>query len=157
MEVRPGKSKQKGQHTMANKPSSYADLIRGQEKLLAAVKEHAPNLPSVEIHHTALQQLVDQLKDAKARQDSLRASGQAATQGLTDLVNQAKLAAIRLRSVVRADMGPKSEQLVQFDVAPLRKRGRRAAKPPAVPPPTTPPAEAPTAPVEPAQTTPPKT
>jgi hypothetical protein len=38
-----------------------------------------------------------------------------------------------VRGVVRADLGPRNEQLVHFGVAPLRKRAPRSAKPPAQP------------------------
>jgi hypothetical protein len=112
---------------MASK-NSYADMIRQWEKLLAAVQEHAPNLPSVDIHRTTMEQTVGRVKDVKARQDSLQAAGQVATQDLKDLLVKASEASIRLRGVVKADIGPKSEQLVHFGVAPLRKRSRRAAE-----------------------------
>ena len=55
---------------------------------------------------------------------------------------------MRLRAVVKSNLGPKSERLVQFGIAPLRKRTRK----PVTQPPAATPAEATTA-EEPAATT----
>jgi outer membrane murein-binding lipoprotein Lpp len=103
-------------------------MIRQWEKLLAAVQEHAPSLPSADIHRATMEQMVGQVKDVKARQDSLQAARQATTQELEALLTKTSEASIRLRGVVKADIGPKSEQLVHFGIAPLRKRSRRAAE-----------------------------
>jgi hypothetical protein len=122
------------------KNNSYADMVRQWEKLLAAVQEKAESLPSVEIHRTAMELVFGEVKDVKARQDSLQAARQAATQELDALLTKAGEASMRLRGVVKADIGPKSEQLVHFGVAPLRKRSRRATavKPPEITPATDP-------------------
>jgi hypothetical protein len=114
--------------------SSYADIIRDWEKLLASVQGDAADLPTAEPHRLALQQTLDQIKTLKTRQDTLQATRQETTQDLNKLVVQAREQAIRLRGVVRAEVGPKSERLVQFGVAPLRKRSRAAKTPPATQP-----------------------
>jgi len=126
---------------MQKKVSSYADLIREWEKLLNAVKENGPALPSAEAHRVAMQALCDEVKEAKARQDALQAQRLAVTQGLDGLVKQGKDASIRLRGAARIDLGPRNEQLVHFGVAPLRKRAPRATKAPAPQPATVPPKE----------------
>jgi hypothetical protein len=65
-----------------------------------------------------------------------------ATQELRKLVTQGRELAIRLRGAVKANIGPKSEQLVEFNMKPIRKRPRKtkAGKPPEVTTPTAPPA-----------------
>jgi hypothetical protein len=73
------------------------------------------------------------VKEAKSRQDALQAQRQAVTQELEKLVAQGKETSIRLRGVARADLGPRSEQLVHFGVAPLRKRSARTVKAPVLP------------------------
>jgi hypothetical protein len=80
----------------------------------------------------ALEQTLGLVKDAKARQDALQAQRQAVKQELEKLVAQGKETSIR--GVARADLGPRSEQLVHFGVAPLRKRAARTAKAPILPP-----------------------
>lgn len=116
--------------------SSYADIIRDWEKLLASVQGDASTLPSAESHRLALQQTLDQIKTQKTRQDTLQATRQETTQDLNNLIVQGREQVIRLRGVVRAEVGPKNERLVQFGVAPLRKRSRRTTTPttPTVPP-----------------------
>jgi hypothetical protein len=115
--------------------SSYADIIRDWEKLLASVQGDAASLPTADPHRLALQQTLDQIKAQKTRQDTLQATRQETTQDLKNLIVQGREQVIRLRGVVRAEVGPKSERLVQFGVAPLRKRSRRTTTPaPAVPP-----------------------
>lgn len=125
--------------------SSFADVVLDWEGLLTGVQENLELLPSVESHRLALEQHLQLTKSAKARQEAHTAGRQEATQELKALVNQGRELAIRLRNVVRADLGPKSERLVRFRVSPLRKRPRRNTqadgKPPE--PPVTPPSDTP--------------
>ena len=116
--------------------SSYADVITDWEALLMAVLENAPNLPDVERTRAAFQEHVAKTKEVKARQDSHTAARQEATQELKQRLKDGREFAIRLRGVVKANIGPKSERLVQFGIAPIRKRTRKpAATPPVVEPP----------------------
>ncbi len=112
--------------------SSYADVIKDWEALLTAALEHAPSLPDAERSRAAFQEHLARTKEMKARQDSLTAARQEATQSLRKLVKDGKELAIRLRGVVKANLGPTSEGLVQFGIAPIRKRAPRktATKPP---------------------------
>jgi len=118
---------------MQSKVSSYSDLIREWEKLLSAVLLNVLRLPSAEVFRVTLADILGRVKDAKSRQDALQAQRQAVTQELEGLVAQGKEASIRLRGVARADLGPRSEELVHFGVAPLRKRAARSAKAPVLP------------------------
>ena len=131
--------------------SSYAEVIKDWEALLAAALEHALNLPDAERHRIAFQEHVARTKEMKARQDSLTAARQETTQALRKLVLEGKDLAIRLRGVVKANLGPRSEGLVQFGIPPIRKRALRktATKPPdgTPTPETSTPAEAPAPPV----------
>jgi hypothetical protein len=73
-------------------------------------------------------------KALKAWQDSARANRQRATQELDKKLEDGREKAMRFRAAVKANLGPKNEQLVQFGMVPLRKRGPRE-KPPEVKPP----------------------
>lgn len=124
--------------------NSYADLIHEWEALLAAVQEHAAELPSAEPYRALLEAALADVKAVKVRQDSLTSTRQGATQDLQAAIEKAREVAMRLRGAVKADLGPKNERLVQFKIAPLRKRQRRREPvepaPEAPTEPTTPPA-----------------
>jgi hypothetical protein len=115
---------------------SFADLIRDWEKLLAACQENSAALASVEPQRLALETLLARGRDVKNRQDALVAQKQQTTQELEALKEEGKEAARRLRGAVKSILGTRSELLVQFNTAPLRKRGPRKAfvKPPEAPP-----------------------
>ncbi len=70
-------------------------------------------------------QLLAEVRGLKARQDELTALRQQVTQQLKEAVARGKEAAIQLRAVVKAKFGPRNERLVQFKMAPLRKRPRK--------------------------------
>lgn len=104
---------------------SYADLIRDWVKLLAACRDNAAILGSIEPLRLALEDLFTRNQEAKSRQDALTAQRQAATQELEALKEEGREAARRLRGAVKSLLGSRSELLVHFNVAPLRKRGPR--------------------------------
>lgn len=109
--------------------SSFADIIRDWEALLRAVDDHAEQLPDAQRHRDALKQHLEETLTLKARQALARATRQKNTQNLRAMVEKGKELAQRLRSVVKANIGPTDELLVNFEIAPQRKRGRRPEKP----------------------------
>jgi hypothetical protein len=104
---------------------SFADLIRDWVKLLAACRDNAVTLASLEPLWLVLEGLLTQGQEVKNRQDALTAQKQVATQELDALKEEGKEAARRLRGAVKSLLGSRSELLVQFNMAPLRKRGPR--------------------------------
>ena len=131
--------------------TSYADVIKDWEGLLAAALEHALSLPETERARIAFQEHLAKIKEMKARQDSFTAARQETTQLLKKLVEEGRDLASRLRAMVKAGLGLKSERLVQFGIAPIRKRAPRKTdtKPPngTPAPETSTPEEAPAPPV----------
>lgn len=120
------------------KASSYADFVTEVDGLLLAVAEHIAELPSVAPHQAALAGFAEELKALKARQESARAFRQRSTQELKSFKTRGRNLIIRLRGAVKADLGPDNEALVQFGIAPMRKRVRRglfAVKPKPAPQP----------------------
>ena len=113
---------------------SHADVVDDWEGILTAARNNADKLPDIERHTTALELVLGQTKAMKALQASHTAARQVATQELGKLVTQGRELAIRLRGAVKANIGPKSEQLVEFKMKPIRKRPRKAKaeKPPEV-------------------------
>ena len=108
--------------------NSQADIMLDWEGLLEAIQRNPDLQPSVETERQALAQSLTELQGLKARQKELTALRQEATQQLDAAVAKGKETAIRVRSVVRGKMGPKNERLVHFNVAPIRKRPRKATQ-----------------------------
>ena len=102
--------------------SSYADIVRDWEQLLTAAQESSTELTEAERHRAALAQHLEAVKALKAKQDSARAEKQENTRELKRMLAEGRDLAIRLRGAVKASMGPRSERLVKFGLAPLRKR-----------------------------------
>jgi len=104
---------------------SFADVVRDWEQLLEAVNDNSAALAVATAEQkAALEATLSALREKKSRQESFAASRQQATQELGVLITEGNETARRLRGVVRAVLGSKSEKLVQFRVAPLRSRRR---------------------------------
>jgi chromosome segregation ATPase len=127
---------------MASK-NAFADIIRDWDNLLAACKDNGETLQAAEPQRAEMEKLTNLVRDLKDRQESLTAARQEVTQKLTQAVLDGREAARRLRGAVKANLGTKTERLVQFKVAPNRPRGPR--KPKTAPPVPPPPAEQPPA------------
>jgi uncharacterized protein YbbK (DUF523 family) len=104
--------------------NSHADLIRAWQKLLDASERSPEVQQGIETERQAVEKWLAEVRQLKARQDELNALRQQVTQELKTAVERGKEAAIQLRAIVKAKFGPRSERLVHFDVAPLRKRSR---------------------------------
>jgi hypothetical protein len=119
--------------------NSFADLMLDWQKLLAACADNAPALTTAEPQRALVEKMLKEAQDLKAQQDSHTASKQSTVQQLSDLLRDGREAARRLRALVKANLGTDQEILVQFGIAPNRKRGKKkvalAPKPPASPPP----------------------
>ncbi len=110
---------------------SLADVDHDWEELLEAVNDNAEVLASAAPQRAAMEASLAALRAKRAHQQSCAASRQEATQDLTALIDQGNENARRLRGLVKAVLGTKSERLVQFRVAPLRSRRRSKATEPA--------------------------
>jgi hypothetical protein len=110
---------------------SFADVVRDWEELLEAVNDNAEVLASAEPQRAAMEASLAALRAKRAHQASCTASRQQATQDLGVLIEQGNENARRLRGLVKAVLGTKSERLVQFRVVPLRSRRRSKAAEPA--------------------------
>lgn len=119
---------------------SYPGTVDDWEGLLTSARNNADKLPDISRHTTALELVLGQTRAMKAVQDSHTAARQEATQELKKLLARGRELAIRLRAVVKGEIGPTSERLVQFKVKPIRKRAPRktAEKPPEVTTPAAP-------------------
>lgn len=105
--------------------SSYADVIGDWAGLLEAVERNAEVQPSLETERQTLALQLTTVQELKARQDELTALRQEVTQRLREELGLGRDVAMRVRAVAKGKLGPKSERLVHFRVAPLRKRSRK--------------------------------
>ena len=113
---------------------SYAGLFREWESLVAACEENADILADINSVKDPLLGILAQARSLKSLQENLEGERQQITQQLRELAEQGREAARRVRGLVKARLGAKSERLPQFGVAPIRKR-TRSAKPTEAPPP----------------------
>jgi len=105
--------------------NSKADIIVHLRGLLDA-GDRSPELQQgIETERQALEQSVTEIETLKGRQEELTGLRQEVTQQLGGAIRRGKEAGIRYRSVVRAKLGPHNERLVQFNMAPIRRRPRK--------------------------------
>lgn len=120
--------------------NSFSPLSRDWEGLMSACKEH-PEIAA--LTGPLVAELDGVLLTGKAladKQASFTAQKQRATQELREVVVRGKELARRLRRVAPFTLGTANEQLVQFKVKPIRKRGGSTKKKSEVKPPAPPPA-----------------
>jgi hypothetical protein len=112
------------------KTDSYFQVVGDLEGLAAAVDENMALLPDVQAERTELAQGLARLKTLKERQKSFTAARQATTQELRKAMADSRQVAEKIRDAVKFKIGRRNEKLVQFNIAPLRKRTRKPAQPP---------------------------
>jgi hypothetical protein len=118
--------------------NGYGQLMADWRSLLSAWQRYAELMAGATEDQDLLAQALKQAETLKGVQDRLRGERQVVTQQINAIMAQGKEAAVRIRALARSKIGPKSEALVQFRVAPIRPRkGRRQAPPVEVPPPAT--------------------
>lgn len=108
--------------------NSYADVLRDWESLLNACRQNAELLTGVDPVAESLERHLGRLKEVKNEQEQLEGTRKAATQRLRAAREEGSETARQLRSLVRSRLGTKNERLVQFRVAPIRRKTRRKAE-----------------------------
>jgi hypothetical protein len=120
---------------------SYKTVVPELEGLVSAAEENLANLPDVTNELNALKSVLVDVKALKAKQESLTAGRQEATQNLQNALADGQNVAQKLRDAAKFGIGRRSERLVQFGVSPLRQRRRKSTA--ATPEPEDPASEAP--------------
>lgn len=108
---------------------TFAHIIRDWQRVLQAFLDNAALLVPAESRRAALSDLLTRALDLKARQDSHTAIRQQITQELDAVLEEGREQARQIRGMAKAILGSRNERLVQFDVAPLRRRSRKAKAP----------------------------
>ncbi len=105
--------------------NSYPKLINDWEELLEAANRETELQPATEQERQALVQSLAEVQELRQRQLEMKASRQEATRQLREAVKKGKDHAIQLRSVLKGKIGPRSERLTRFKMAPLRPRRKK--------------------------------
>lgn len=128
---------QKEGTTMPPRKSSQPEVIRHTEKLLDAIESNSALLPGLSTLASPLAETLTEIKVLSSRQEALKADRQKTTQDLRVAFDRARDLSIRVRAAVKSQLGPRTEKLVEFQVAPLRRRARSTRKSPKLAAPTT--------------------
>ena len=107
---------------------AFADIIRDWTLLLEAGQRSPEVAAGIETERQGLAKALEEVQVLKGRQDELTALRQQVTQELKAAVTHGKDAAIQFRAAVKAKFGPRTERLVHFKMAPIRKRSRKRAE-----------------------------
>jgi hypothetical protein len=112
--------------------TAYADVFRDWEALIGACTRNEGLLPDIGEFRDGLVAILQEAKDMKLNQEDLEGKRMAATQKLQETVDRGREAKRKLQGFVKIRLGSKSEHLLQFGIAPLRKRSRKTlvVKPP---------------------------
>lgn len=115
--------------------TSYADNVLDWELLLQAYTDNVDVMLPAQSVQALLTQSLAAVRELKALQDSRSAQRQQTTQELLERILIGREQARRLRGMAKGLIGTQSERLVQFQVAPLRRRSRPVTRKPDPAPP----------------------
>ena len=107
--------------------NSYPDVTDDWLGLLDASNKSPDIQPLIETDRQALTQVLSEVQVLRGRQTELTALRSDVTKQLREAVARGKELAIKIRSMVRGKIGPRSELLGLWRVAPLRKRTRKVS------------------------------
>jgi hypothetical protein len=105
--------------------TSYRDMLADWQKLEAAVRGNEPDLPILIPYRMELDTHIEEVQAAKVRQTLLELDRELATLELRKEINAGRDHVIRLRSQIRAALGPRDQRLRDFGIAPIGKRPRK--------------------------------
>lgn len=104
--------------------NSHADTVTDLEDLLTNVR-NATDLPDFTVYLTPVEQFLAEMKSRGALRKVRLGIKQQETKELQELRIPAREAASRLRSAIKAHLGPKNPRLLEFGIRPLGKRSRK--------------------------------
>ena len=118
--------------------NAHGEIFREWESQLSAYEAHSPLLPNSGELAGELRSLLAQGRQLKAQQEEYEGRRQWATQQLKELVDRGREVVRRMRGYAKSQLGTKSELLVHFGAAPIRRRTRSKKTEPETPAPSQP-------------------
>ncbi|HWN45080.1 MAG TPA: hypothetical protein VNW71_22845 [Thermoanaerobaculia bacterium] len=112
--------------------SSFADFMADWDLLIKGVN-NKPGLPDLSGLLEPLEELLEEGRGLESNKAGARSQLSQGAKRSRALVVEGRAAASRLRSALKAHFGGHNETLVEFGVAPLRKRRARQPADPAPP------------------------
>lgn len=106
--------------------TNFAETVLDLEGLHAAIAQNLGLVPGVEKFQEPLAAAIESVRTLSTVRNTLIADKQKATQELKAAVASARNMAIDIRAIIRGEVGSRSEKLVEFGVAPLRRRTRKS-------------------------------
>lgn len=107
---------------------SLPRLIAIWRNLHVAVRAHELELPMLEPFGVALEEAIEDVCLAKARQVSLEKQRRQATKDLHDNVDATRELVMRLQSLVKGSLGRMDSRLPAFGIKPFRFRSRKPSE-----------------------------
>ena len=105
--------------------NSYAEVVTGWERELAALEQNIAEMPQAEIPRQKLQGILTEIRELSTEQKALTAKKQEASKRIQALIVQGRKLSTVLRTLVREHYGNRSEKLAEFNLQPFRGRPRQ--------------------------------
>jgi hypothetical protein len=106
-------------------PTNFAGTVLDLEELHAAILQNLGLLPGVEKLLEPLNATISNIRNLSTARNTLIADKQRVTQELKAAVADGTTLAINIRAIIRGEVGARSEKLIEFGIAPLRRRTRK--------------------------------
>ncbi|HWM91732.1 MAG TPA: hypothetical protein VN493_13270 [Thermoanaerobaculia bacterium] len=120
--------------------SSFPDFMADWDLLIKGVRNRGQSLPDLTGLVAPLEDILEDGRDLEAVKAAARAQLSQGAKRTRALIPEGRAAASRLRAALKAHFGGHNEVLVEFGIAPLRKRRAPQPADPAPPdPPIAPP------------------
>lgn len=104
--------------------NSHADVVTDLEDLVTNVRK-ATDLPDFTAYITPVEKFLEEMKGRGALRKVRLGVKQQETKELQEMRIPAREAASRLRSAIKAHLGPKNPRLLEFGIKPLGKRAKK--------------------------------
>ena len=105
--------------------SRFADTLLDLEQLRESINKHLTLVPGVERFLAPLDAALTTIRALNTTRNTLIADKQKVTQDLKAAVVAVRSLVIDARAIIRGEVGARSEKLVEFGVAPLRRHSRK--------------------------------
>jgi len=123
--------------------SSIASLIYDWENLIATAQASGGAVPGLEVHTEPLREVLAQVQDLNALQETRKGTRQEGTQERRDLLQSGMDLATLARLALKAHFGFRNSRLTEFGARPVKTRKQPKSTKPPEPPPPQPEVEAP--------------
>jgi len=105
--------------------TSYSGMLGEWKRLLGGMDQHAADLPHLTVSRDKLESKLNALEQLFQEQAFRQAGKQELSQQVKELLGESQRLATLLRQGVKEHYGPGAETLLEFGLAPFRRRRRQ--------------------------------